>query len=423
VFDTGSADAWVFSSRTAHKLPYLHYFDGSRSSTCQPTSTLWSIRYGKGQVAGVLSRDVVRLGRYETTSGYTFAEAVDYSTDLVDEKLPLDGIVGMAFSELSRAKQPTLIDALHQQGQLKERIFSFYLQSSGGRDGSQLLIGPPDMSLAPQGLSWHAVLEKTHHWMLHLTTLGLGLDRQHRIRNVRIYFRLSSPLAHCSPVRLCLLPDGGSTGDMCDISAGHACVALIDTGTSFIGVPAAFYTTFARHIISRRHDCAPHGTTQIITCSSTSTHSLPTLAFTLSASHTYTLEPSDYLSEHTVGVMPLHTSMSGQAVELFILGDTFLRTFYTTFDMDRAAIGIANGKNVRREEAALWGGWSLWQLVAVVAAGGLGLCLLGLCLWRAVVWARGSSWLGGGAGASAPLWARPSSESVLDTAHVPQSTV
>ena len=130
VFDTGSADMWLFSSRTSHKVSYLHYFDGSRSSTYQPTTTPWSIRYGKGEVAGVLSRDVVRLGRYETTGGYVFAEAVDYSSDLVDDKLPLDGIVGMSFSELSRAKQPTLIDALHQQGQLSERVFSFYLVSS-----------------------------------------------------------------------------------------------------------------------------------------------------------------------------------------------------------------------------------------------------------------------------------------------------
>ena len=119
----------LFSSRTSHKLPFLHYFDGSRSSTYQPTTTPWSIRYGKGEVAGVLSRDRVRLGRYETTSSYVFAEAVQYSADLVDEKLPLDGIVGMSFSELSRAKQPTLIDALHQERQLKERVFSFYLVS------------------------------------------------------------------------------------------------------------------------------------------------------------------------------------------------------------------------------------------------------------------------------------------------------
>ena len=123
-------DHRVFSSQTSHKKPYLHYFDGSHSSTYQPTTIPWSIRYGKGEVAGVLSRDAVRLGRY-SADGYVFAEAVEYSADLVDEKLPLDGIVGMSFSELSRAKQPTLIDALHQQGQLQHRIFSFYLVRRG----------------------------------------------------------------------------------------------------------------------------------------------------------------------------------------------------------------------------------------------------------------------------------------------------
>ena len=173
MFDTGSADLWVFSSRTTHKLPFLHYFDGSQSSTCHTTTTPWSIRYGKGAVAGVLSRDTVQLGHYRA-AGYVFAEAVEYSSDLVDEKLPLDGIVGMSFSELSRAGQPTLIDVLHQQGQLKERLFSFYLSPGGGRDESMLLIGPPDTSLAPKGLSWHSILDRAHMWMTHLTALSLG---------------------------------------------------------------------------------------------------------------------------------------------------------------------------------------------------------------------------------------------------------
>ena len=47
-------------------------------------------------------------------------------------------------------------------------------QSSGGRDGSELLIGPPDMSLAPEGLSWHAILGKVHMWIVHLTALTSG---------------------------------------------------------------------------------------------------------------------------------------------------------------------------------------------------------------------------------------------------------
>ena len=61
VFDTGSADSWFFSSRTKHKVPFLRYYDGSASSTYQPSSTPWSIRYGKGAVSGVLAADVVAV--------------------------------------------------------------------------------------------------------------------------------------------------------------------------------------------------------------------------------------------------------------------------------------------------------------------------------------------------------------------------
>ena len=103
VFDTGSADLWTFSSRTQRKLPFLHYFDGAASSTYQPLNIAWSIRYGKGEVSGLLCEDSVSVANM-TARDFRFAEAVSYSTDLVDRELPLDGIAGMAFSEISRAK-------------------------------------------------------------------------------------------------------------------------------------------------------------------------------------------------------------------------------------------------------------------------------------------------------------------------------
>ena len=188
-------------------------------------------------------------------------------------------------------------------------------------------------------------------------------------------------------------------------------------------MPASAYRDFARQILSVRPDCVPHGTTQILTCSSASAHSLPTLSFTLSGSHTYTLAPADYLSDHTVGVMPLHTALGGQSVELFILGDTFLRIFYTAFDMERLAIGIANGKNVRVETGG-WHGLRLWQVVALVLAAGLALCLLCLCAWKVMrSCCGGGACRGGGAAASAPLWSRPSTESVFSTSTAPQSLV
>ena len=137
VFDTGSADMWssaqypafaeisahglqeahpasflclflcrVFSSQTEPKLPYLHYFHGEASSTYQPSSTPWQIRYGKGSVSGLLCADVVTVANL-TARLHRFAEATSFSSDLVNRELPLDGIVGMAFSDISRAKVTT----------------------------------------------------------------------------------------------------------------------------------------------------------------------------------------------------------------------------------------------------------------------------------------------------------------------------
>ena len=93
----------VFSSKTQPKLPFLHYFQGEESSTYQPSATQWSIRYGKGSVSGLLCSDVVTVASL-TARPHRFAEALSFSSDLVNRELPLDGIVGLAFSDISRAK-------------------------------------------------------------------------------------------------------------------------------------------------------------------------------------------------------------------------------------------------------------------------------------------------------------------------------
>ena len=420
VFDTGSADSWFFSSRTKHKVPFLRYYDGSASSTYQPSSTPWSIRYGKGAVSGVLAADVVAVANL-TARPHRFAEAVTVSADLVSKELPLDGIVGMAFSGLSKAKVtltshsartrcrrhssrrpwhacaqlPTLLDSLHEQGQLERRVFSFDLvttshrtQRSGWRgsaqlthslplprapcaqrpdshrDGSSMFIGPPDPSLAPQGLSYHRILEQTSMWLVPLTALSVG----------------DHPLS-----------------DACDPHDGRACVALLDTGTSFVGVPSDLYSAFVSQLTAARPDCVTRAPSLLVTCASSSLDGLPDLSFTL-ATATYVLSPADYMEERTLGVMPLHTALRS-GVSLYILGDTFLRTFYTVFDVDRGVVGISRGKNVRVEEGegeALTWGWKVGVVVlAVVAA----LCAAALCVGR-ITRTRGGV---GGSAAQAPL--------------------
>ncbi len=69
VFDTGSADLWVFSAQTtAPKQSYLHYYDHAQSSTwVSGGNKPWHIEYGRGSCEGVYSIDSVTLGPYRVT--------------------------------------------------------------------------------------------------------------------------------------------------------------------------------------------------------------------------------------------------------------------------------------------------------------------------------------------------------------------
>jgi hypothetical protein len=58
VFDTGSADLWVFAAKSERPiLDYVNYYDHTKSSTAKITSQPWDIQYGEGASKGTLVSD------------------------------------------------------------------------------------------------------------------------------------------------------------------------------------------------------------------------------------------------------------------------------------------------------------------------------------------------------------------------------
>jgi len=134
--------------------------------------------------------------------------------------------------------------------------------------------------------------------------------------------------------------DDVSVTSMCTKQA--ACVALVDTGTSFIGVPARQWSRLFKLLTSQRSDCKVNSESKEIVCSASGFDGLPVLAFRLKG-RDFTLTPEDYMIGSTMGLMELPAN-SGQ-IDLFILGDTFIKSYYTVFDMESNQVGIANPKD------------------------------------------------------------------------------
>lgn len=114
------------------------------------------------------------------------------------------------------------------------------------------------------------------------------------------------------------------------------CAVLIDTGTSFVGMPTDAFLDFARRISAARPDCSIDSGSGLIRCDRDTSSGLPPISFSLQG-HAFTLQGSDYYQQGVLGFMAIDV---GSRTGFWILGDTFLKTYYTVFDMDTRQIGI-----------------------------------------------------------------------------------
>ncbi len=134
----------------------------------------------------------------------------------------------MADRAASRSAAPTVMDALYQQNQITRKVVSFYLSYEFNTAGSQVIFGEPDWSHAPKGVTYSPLLGSSGMWVVQLQQLTFSGS------------------------------DATNLPTMCQIdrkSGGTPCAALIDTGTSLIGIPYRLFLQFLASINSRRPDC------------------------------------------------------------------------------------------------------------------------------------------------------------------------
>jgi hypothetical protein len=317
LFDTGSADLWVISNQASNTEPkaYLNYYQSGQSSTYHANGTKWSIKYGLGTCAGFLSYDDVTVGGL-TANKQLFAEANELSKNFENPREPLDGIVGLGFKSGSTTKTPTFLDTLHSHGLITHRMFAFSLESDHEK-GSELILGSPAASNYQGQLLWLPVLhnvETSHRpvaWLVDLDGLVLR--------------------SHSSDLKLC----GEEWGQ-------HQCVALPDSGTSFLALPEPLFSQFTATLQKARPDCFVDQHKNIL-CNDKSVLGMPTLTFTFQ-DVIFELDGRDYLlSNGQVGVqiLALPASATPAQITFVILGDIFLRKVFAVFDADKPAVGLA----------------------------------------------------------------------------------
>ena len=292
VFDTGSSNLWIPSKSCKSIACYVHSkYDSNKSSSYQKNGKEFKIQYGSGGVEGILSADTVEVaGEKLKATDFTFGESQKLKgVSFVAARF--DGILGMGFKSISVENLPTLVEVLHEQKQMENAAFSFYFTKNAGQEGSSLIFGGVNEKYYEGELKYYPLIAETY-WVAQMNTVSINGTK---------------------------------------INVGKA---IMDTGTSLI----VGHSDIINQVLK-----------QIGTVSATceGIENLPNVDFEFNGD-LYTLTSKDYVLEvSTLGQKQCICGFMGMDLpwkDTLIVGDVFLRTYYTEFDMTNKRIALAKAK-------------------------------------------------------------------------------
>ncbi|ELR62038.1 hypothetical protein M91_12573, partial [Bos mutus] len=291
VFDTGSSDLWVPSDFCTSPACSTHVrFRHFQSSTFRPTTKTFRIIYGSGRMKGVVAHDTVRIGNLVSTDQPFGLSMAEYGL----ESRRFDGILGLNYPNLSCSGAIPIFDKLKNQGAISDPVFAFYL-SKDKREGSVVMFGGVDHRYYKGELNWVPLI-RAGDWIVHV-------DRITMKREV--------------------------------IACSDGCAALVDTGTSLIQGPGRVIDNIHKLI-----GATPRGSKHYVSCSVVNT--LPSIIFTINGIN-YPVPAPAYILKDSRGYC--YTTFKEQRVrrstESWLLGDVFLRLYFSVFDRGNDRIGLA----------------------------------------------------------------------------------
>jgi saccharopepsin len=294
ILDTGSSNLWVPSTKCTSIACFLHTkYDSAQSSTYKANGTEFNIQYGSGSMEGFVSNDVLSIGDLSIKS-QDFAEATK-EPGLAFAFGKFDGILGLAYDTISvNHITPPFYEMVNQK-LLDKPVFSFRIGSSE-EDGGEAIFGGIDDS-AYDGKLHYVPVRRKAYWEVELEKVKFGDD-------------------------VLELEDTG---------------AAIDTGTSLIALPTDIAEMLNTQIGAKK---SWNGQYQV-DCSRVP--SLPELSFYFGGKP-YALKGTDYILNvqgtciSAFQGMDLNLPGGGS---IWIIGDAFLRKYYTVYDLGANAVGFA----------------------------------------------------------------------------------
>ncbi|KAG0142792.1 hypothetical protein CROQUDRAFT_662040 [Cronartium quercuum f. sp. fusiforme G11] len=293
-FDTGSADLWIPSIDCDSCGKSNAAYNPTQSITSKSMDGVYlDLKYGDGSTtAGNVYRDTV------TVAGLTVSQQAFAATSRLGQtfgKEPIDGVLGLAYRSLSAIDESPFFENLVSQKGVAHPIFSFKL----ARPGSHLYLGGVDPTAYRGDFEWNPVLSRSY-WVL---LAQVSINRCTALSGLR---------------------------------------AIIDTGTTVIVAPPNEAALFWSQI----PDSGPFHEKEGYYTYPCNQAPLVDFSFGDSVYSRHWSITTDDLRLGTTGTGSSKKcigSIVGQDVGLdaWILGDTFLKNVYSSFDIKNHRVGFA----------------------------------------------------------------------------------
>ncbi|KAJ2798223.1 aspartic proteinase precursor [Coemansia helicoidea] len=294
LFDTRSSSLWVPSvDCTSTECSNHSKYNHTQSSSYKGDGADISLYFGSDLLEGYLSQDTVTVGGV-SLKGQPIAEVTKgFGPSFASSRF--DGVFGLGYDTDSVEGMAPPFFHMYSVGLVEEPVFSLYLSDTANGNDGEMVLGGYNSEHFEGDLKW-AKVRRRGYWEVKLEAAQLG--------------------------------------DV-DIMVGSTEAAL-DTGSSMLAMPAGVARMLNNEINARRNSDGQY------TVDCATVPSLPSLSLTFGGVK-YTLDAKDYV-----------LNVEGQCISGFVdtlnsdqkwlIGDTFLRKFYTVYDMGNDRIGFAKAR-------------------------------------------------------------------------------
>ncbi|KAL7372517.1 hypothetical protein ABVT39_017814 [Epinephelus coioides] len=287
VFDTGSSNLWVPSVYCSSPACNNHdKFNPSLSSTYRQNGASLRIQYGTGSMIGFLGYDTVTVGGFAVQNqifGLSTSEAPFM------QYMRADGILGLAYPRLSASGATPVFDNMMKQGLVSQDLFSVYLSSNSNR-GSVVTFGGIDPNHYSGSISW-IPLSSELYWQITVDSVTVN-------------------------------------GQV--VACNGGCQAIVDTGTSLIVGPQSSISN-----INQVVGAYSQNGNDMVSCNNIG--QMPDVTFHIQGQE-FTLPSSAYIRQSYYGC---HSGFGNGGSSLWILGDVFIRQYFSIFDRGQNRVGLA----------------------------------------------------------------------------------